>query len=190
MSPWSISKRWSCWYLLSKHCFLHSINGNSTKRRQGKSTSSETRESNIVVKKTPDSLCCSASAVCMPSKHTQCKCQDCQAYVKRAIILSHLIMRPSSFNIFCRYPSAESCKKQQHSTRFHCTVSDMGSATAHNQDSWQGKSHTWGSLRRFCWHACHQPAIDGNVCTSLCYSGLRIQRKNRRAEVKPIDWSL
>ena len=72
----------------------------------------------------------------------------------------------------------------------HCTASHMGSATAHNQDSWQGKSHTWGSLRRFCWHACHQPAMDGKVCTSLCNSGLRIQRENRSAEMQPIDWSL
>ena len=34
----------------------------------------------------------------------------------------NLIMRPSSTDVFCLYPSAES-RKKQHSTRFHCTAS-------------------------------------------------------------------
>ena len=79
----------------------------------------------------------------------------------------NLIMRPSSTYTICRYPSAES-RKKQHSTRFHCTASDMDSATTHNQDSWPWKSHTWGSLQRFCWHACHQAAVHGKSCMSVC----------------------
>ena len=102
------------------------------------------------------------------SKNTQCKCQDCQANVKHAIILLHFVMWPSSIDIFCRYPSAEGCKKQ-HSTRFHCTVSDIDSATTHNQDSWQWKGHTWGSMRRFLL-ACLPPIRQfmENFCMSLC----------------------
>ena len=53
--------------------------------------------------------------------------------------------------------------------------------TAHNQDSWQWKSHTWGSLRRFCWHACHQAQfMENHACPSVTLAISFKEQQNRR----------
>ena len=101
----------------------------------------------------------------------------------------NLIMRPSSFNIFCRYPSAES-RKKQHSTQFslhcfsygqcHCTQSRFLA---------RKKSHLRVSATFLL--ACLPPSHNLWKIMHVSLQHLPSHSTNNRiAETQLLDWSL